>query len=236
MKVLIHYAWMTVAAVIMTATVSFAAGPLSHEGIRVCSKCHDRQGESWRVTVHAKALDSLKPNAKAEAKLKAKLDPAKDYSQDANCLGCHVTGFNQPGGYALGMDPAAARLVTGVGCEACHGPGSVYRNEHGEADNRLKRTGENTDRQKLVAAGQGFDYEATCARCHLNYEGSGAKEVKAPFSPFTPAVDPKYSFDFAKAVMSKAIHDHFKLMGVFKGEPVPKFRADLQKTAKDPDE
>ena len=32
----------------------------------------------------------------------------------------------------------------------------------------------------------------------------------------------------------KAMHEHFKLRGVYEGEPVPKFRAEFQKKAKEP--
>lgn len=46
-------------------------------GFRACTKCHDSQGETWRASAHAKAFDSLKPNAKSEAKAKAKLDPQR---------------------------------------------------------------------------------------------------------------------------------------------------------------
>lgn len=203
------------------------------EGAKVCAKCHDLQADSWRETVHAKALQSLKPNVKAEQKVKAKLDPAKDYTADDQCVGCHVTGFGEAGGYALGMPAPQAAALGGVGCESCHGPGSLFRHKHGEAENKLKKESEATPRSVLVAAGQNFDYQAACARCHLNYEGSGAHGTKPPFTPFTPAVDPKYSFDFDKAVRGKAIHTHYKLSGAFTGEPVPPLRAEFQKTAQE---
>ncbi|MEO5335849.1 MAG: cytochrome c family protein [Magnetospirillum sp. WYHS-4] len=217
-----------VAALLMLAPLTGKAEPASFEGARVCIKCHDRQGEEWKKTAHAKALESLRPGQKAEAKGKAKLDPAKDYTQDKDCLACHVTGYGQPGGYAPGV---GNKNLEGVGCESCHGAGSLYRLEHGDAENRLKRSGETSDRKRLVGAGQNFDYEQACARCHLNHHGSPG--ARAPFSPFTPALDSKYHFDFAKAVkVPKGVHAHFKLGGVFKGEPVPEIRADMQRTAK----
>jgi hypothetical protein len=41
---------------------------------------------------------------------------------DLDCISCHVTGFGQPGGAALGrLDE-----LKGVGCESCHGPGSRH--------------------------------------------------------------------------------------------------------------
>lgn len=215
---------------VWAATPSRAADPTIYEGARVCAKCHDLQGESWQSTGHAKAFDLLKPQARAEAKVRAKLDPAKDYSQDANCLGCHTTGYGQPGGYDPAMPPAQAKGLAGVGCESCHGAGSQFKKEHGDAEGRFKRGGEATARKALVEAGQNFGYEQACTQCHVGEPGK-------PASPFTTAVDPKYGFDFDKAVRlggkGRGVHEHYKLMGVFAGEPVHRLRGEFQQNAKE---
>lgn len=210
-----------------------AAAAPGYVGVKVCTKCHDVHGESWAATSHAKAFDSLKANTKAEEKKKAKLDPAKDYTKDRDCVGCHSTGFGKAGGYALGKDPGGPEKFGSVGCEACHGPGSDYREEHGTAEKKLLRSQQSTPRKLIAGKGQNFDYEKACAACHLNFKGSPHKGAKAPFTPFTPGVDAKYKFEFDKAVRTKALHEHYKLKGSFEGEPVPKVRADFQKTAKD---
>ncbi len=134
-----------------------AAEAPQYEGVKVCAKCHDLQAEAWEQTPHAKAFESLKPKVKTDIKLKAKLDPQKDYTQDAQCIGCHVTGYGALGGYEPGLPKAKATALAAVGCESCHGPGGDFRKEHGEADNKLKRQGEKTERSVLVAAGQNFD-------------------------------------------------------------------------------
>lgn len=215
-----------------------AADEPGYRGFRVCAKCHEDQGGSWRTTAHAKAFDSLKPNMKSAAKTKARLDPAKDYTQDKDCLGCHTTGFGEPGGYRAGADPDEMKTLVGVTCEACHGAGGRYRQLHGDAGDRLKKSGETTDRSALVEGGQNFDYEKACSRCHLNYEGSPG--ARPPHTPFTPAIDAKYRFDFHKSVMAgdknNPVHTHFKLRGVFKGGSVPAIRAELQKNAQEPEE
>lgn len=201
-----------------------------YEGAKVCSKCHDLQGESWQTTGHAKAFDLLKPGVRAEAKAKAKIDPNKDYSTDSGCLECHTTGYGEAGGYDIAMPPAQAKGLAGVGCESCHGAGSLFKKEHGDAEGNFKKGGATTDRKVLVAAGQNFDYEKACAKCH----GVGTNK---PGSPFNASVDPKYVFDFEKAVRAtgkaKGVHDHFKLIGVFTGEPVHRLRTEFQKTAKE---
>lgn len=212
-----------------------AAAAGKYEGIKGCGGCHKSQKESWQQTAHAKAFESLKPKIKAPEKKKAKLDPEKDYTQDKDCIGCHTIGFGEAGGFKPGMSEAEAANVTGVGCEECHGAGGNYRKEHRKAADAFKKTQKPTPRQKLVSAGERFDYDQACATCHLNYEGSPWKEAKAPFTPFTPKVDAKYKFDFDKAVRhKKALHEHFKLKGVFEGEPMPAIRAEFQKAAKEP--
>lgn len=208
-------------------------------GFRACTKCHDSQGETWRTSAHAKAFDSLKPNAKSDAKIKAKLDPKKDYTQDKNCIGCHVTGYGEPGGFESGASLDDMKTVVGVTCESCHGAGGKFRNLHGEASDRLKNQGETSERKSLVGAGQNFDMEKACARCHLNFEGSQKHEAKAPFTPFSPAIDSKYQFDFLKSVTATGngnpVHNHFKLRGIFKGDPIPAIRARLQEDAPEPE-
>lgn len=221
--------------------VVFADGAsATYEGKAVCIKCHDLQGETFEDTVHAKAFDSLKANVKSDVKKLAKLNPGQDYTQDENCIGCHTTGYGEPGGYSADMPAGLRKSLQGVTCEACHGAGSLFRDQHGEAENVLKREGEYTDRKVLIAAGQNYDYEAKCVACHLNYEGSGYQGSHPPFTPFTPELGDKYKFDYMKSVLHgegseiKPIHEHFKLIGVFTGE-APAIREQIQDNAIDPD-
>lgn len=225
----LHSLFFAAAMLVAMGFPAQAGDKAAYEGAKVCSKCHDLQGEAWQATSHAKAFDLLKPGVRAEAKVKAKVDPNKDYTADANCLGCHTTGYGEAGGYDPAMPPAQAKSLANVGCESCHGAGSQFKKEHGDAEGRFKREGATTDRKVLVQAGQNFDYEKACNKCH----GAGHK----PESPFTASVDPKYAFDFDKAVRAsgkvKGVHEHYKLIGVFSGEPVHRLRAEFQKTAKE---
>jgi hypothetical protein len=71
----------------------------------------------------SKAFDLLKPGVRAEVKKKADMDPKGDYRKDPFCLSCHVTGYGKTGGFEnLEETPG----LTGVQCEMCHGPGSIY--------------------------------------------------------------------------------------------------------------
>jgi len=110
------------AVLILTPALSFPAD-YSYLGTKKCKKCHIKQFKSWRDSKMAKAFELLKPGVRAEAKKSAGLDPAKDYTTDAECLPCHTTGYGKPGGF-VSMEKTP--LLAGVSCEMCHGPGSEY--------------------------------------------------------------------------------------------------------------
>ncbi len=219
-----------VSAVVLSLSAATVVAAPNYEGRKKCGSCHRSQLESWEKTAHATAMDSLAPKARAEAKRKAKLDPNKDYRGDPDCVGCHSTGFNHEGGY----DPREpSKYLTGVGCESCHGAGSEYRLVHRKGGQSFEKKKQTSARQQLVDAGQEFQFEERCASCHLNYEGSAWKGARKPYTPFTPKLDRKYAFDFGKAVRSdKAMHEHFKLDGVFTGPPVSSFHEEFQSKAK----
>jgi hypothetical protein len=201
------------------------------EGRKKCSSCHKAQAKSWRDTAHAKAMDSLKPNERKEAKLKADLDPEKDYTQDKDCVGCHVDGFGEKGGYTI---ESPKKMLAAIGCESCHGPGRLYRGDHRKAGQIFEKSSKTTPRKSLADKGQDFHFEERCNACHMNYEGSPWKGAKAPYTPFTPAVDEKYTFNFDEMVKDeKAMHEHYKLDGVFTGEPKFKYHDDFQANAKE---
>lgn len=201
------------------------------EGRKKCSSCHKSQAKSWRDTAHAKAMVSLRPGERAEAKEKAGLDPDKDYTKDKDCVGCHVDGWGQRGGYTV---ERPKRMLAAVGCESCHGPGRNYRGDHRKGGQAFEKSGKTMPRKRLAARGQDFHFEEACNACHLNYEGSGWEGVKEPYVPFTPEIDEKYRFDFDKMVKDdEAMHAHYKMDGAFVGEPKFKFHDEFQANAEE---
>mgnify|MGYP002637170316 CR=1 FL=1 len=97
---------------------------LHFSGSKDCKRCHFGEYKAWKLTPHAQAFDVPAPNARAEAKKKAKLDPAKDYRTDKKCVVCHTVGLGHKGGYELGTHEKQDKSeVRAVGCESCHGPG-----------------------------------------------------------------------------------------------------------------
>lgn len=77
-------------------------------GNEFCGVCHTTQQDTWLLTNHATAFETLVKHG-AE--------------KNAECVGCHVVGFGKPGGYT--MSPPARELED-VGCESCHGRGGPH--------------------------------------------------------------------------------------------------------------
>ena len=82
----------------------------------------------------AKAFDALKPGNAAEVKKKFNIDEKKDFTKDAKCVECHVTGYGKPGGYPAivegkawteGRDQACCLRWRTASARSCHGPGSL---------------------------------------------------------------------------------------------------------------
>jgi hypothetical protein len=128
---------------------------VAYIGETKCAMCHknrDTSVSTWEGSKHAKAFDALKS------------DDAKKYSPDPTndpfCLGCHVTGLTDAGGYVLypekDKEKDAADLnakMAGVQCEACHGPGEKYMKTMSSKDDSAKN-------------GLEMPTEKTCRRCH----------------------------------------------------------------------
>jgi hypothetical protein len=79
-----------------------------YAGVQTCGACHAAQAAQWNTTRHAHALETLKKSG---------------HEADRECIGCHVTGWNQPGGFS---EPAAVGFLANVQCEVCHGRGKAH--------------------------------------------------------------------------------------------------------------
>lgn len=104
-----------------------APGEAHFVGGQTCAGCHAAADAFWKTTAHAHAYATLQKANKA---------------YDLNCIGCHVTGWERPGGACDVAHVAGRENVT---CESCHGAGSL----HAAAPTRVKlpaQVGENTCR------------------------------------------------------------------------------------------
>ena len=90
-----------------------APGQPGYVGSEACSDCHAEADEFWQKTRHAGAWETLETYGK---------------QYDYECIGCHVTGWDQPGGSTL----ADNQSLRDVQCEVCHGPGSIHVAKMGE--------------------------------------------------------------------------------------------------------
>ena len=117
------------------AVIAGAKPPLllhatGYSGNEVCGVCHESQAETWRFTKHATAFDTLVRHS-AE--------------RNAECVSCHVVGFDQSGGYSF-KEPQP--WLEGVGCETCHGRGGGHLSP------------------EPMTPAASVNYEPVCATCH----------------------------------------------------------------------
>jgi len=94
-------------------------------GVATCKACHltkksGAQYKIWQKGPHAKAYETLKT---PEAQEMAKKEGIEDPFNSENCLKCHVTAY----GVDAELIGPKLKLEEGIGCEACHGPGSEYK-------------------------------------------------------------------------------------------------------------
>ncbi len=91
-----------------------AKGAASYVGIEECGMCHQEAVDFWKNTNHAKAWETLE-------------GLGKEFNYD--CIGCHVTGFDKPGGSNIAFNDE----LRDVQCEQCHGPGSIHVDTEGNS-------------------------------------------------------------------------------------------------------
>lgn len=139
-------------------------GAHQYVGVSKCQTCHKSEAKGdqfgkWSASKHAAAYEVLASEA-AMAIAKGKgIDNPQTSDQ---CLGCHVTGFAAP---AEQKDESFDQ-TEGVGCEACHGPGSEYKNM------KIMK-----EKDAAVAAGLVIPTAETCKGCH-NEKSPTYKEFK----------------------------------------------------------
>ncbi len=83
-------------------------GQPTYVGTKACVECHAEAYAFWKKTKHALAWETLEAGSK---------------QYDLTCVGCHVVGYQKPGGFCRIKDVSG---FEDVGCENCHGPGSKH--------------------------------------------------------------------------------------------------------------
>jgi peroxiredoxin len=98
-----------------------------YSGNEVCGVCHDLPHETWTFTRHATAFDTLVTHGA---------------DSDPECIGCHVVGYGEPGGFRSASETPE---LENVGCESCHGRGGPHLSPQAVSDG---------------------NYAPQCGRCH----------------------------------------------------------------------
>ncbi|MFK7898301.1 MAG: multiheme c-type cytochrome [Myxococcota bacterium] len=117
------------------ATVPMILDPKGYSGSEICGTCHETEFATWQYTTHASAYDTLVTHGA---------------DRRTDCVGCHVVGFEEKGGFNFRTRPAH---LEDVGCESCHGRGGPHLSPD------------------FVPAGDASqdgapNYEAVCGTCH----------------------------------------------------------------------
>lgn len=115
-------------------TLGTAANGAAYAGSQACQPCHQQESAKHGRSGHATALASLE---------------RRNYHRDPDCLRCHVTGLGLKDGWNRKVQRSG---LAEVGCESCHGRGSLHIAEH---------------QQKTPSSGSLTPVTpATCRRCH----------------------------------------------------------------------
>ncbi|MEM9983553.1 MAG: tetratricopeptide repeat protein [Bacteroidota bacterium] len=99
----------------------------------------------------------------------------------AECMACHTGTFD----FVEGSKNRFESLSLGIGCENCHGPGSIHVNyfQNGGQTQTAEASLSIANPSKLPHQAQ-FD---VCSRCHL--EGVAVPQPNAPFDDFRPGME-----------------------------------------------
>ncbi len=126
-------------------TIPMILDPKGYSGSEVCGTCHETEYATWQYTSHASAYDTLVTHGA---------------DRRTDCVGCHVVGFEETGGFNFRRQPAH---LEDVGCESCHGRGGPHL-----SPNFVPAKSDPAD-----SSGQGKDYEQVCATCHNSTHSLG---------------------------------------------------------------
>lgn len=122
-------------------------------GTEFCLTCHQDQHDTWELTTHATAFATLVQHGA---------------DREVECVGCHVVGYKEKGGFSLTNE---SRHLENVGCESCHGRGGPHLSPNFVKNN---------------------DYASICLDCHDSKHSLGFE-----YSVFLPKVSHAENLHFS---------------------------------------
>lgn len=105
-----------------------AAQDSQYSGDEACKECH---------TAICESFITMSPKKARPSEGFPKLLPDLTQEQRMFCYSCHVIGAGAPGGF---VSYEATPELGHVGCETCHGPGSVHV-DSGDPDDIIRHPG-----------------------------------------------------------------------------------------------
>lgn len=111
-------------------------------GADKCQRCHEEEHKQWASTAHARAFGTLEEQGK---------------EADKKCVGCHVTGWEEPNGF---VDLVASPELKNVQCESCHDVGT----RHGRGIHAIPVTEETCVSCHKGEWGKDFDFAAAVVK------------------------------------------------------------------------
>lgn len=157
-----------------------------HVSAQQCKFCHNKahEGEQysvWKSLGHSNAYETLFEKRALKFAEERGLDVPP--SESADCLKCHVTGYDE----ATASYPPQLDIEDGVQCGSCHGPASAHLQD-GKAL-RINKDATIDLKANLIEAN-----EALCRTCH--------NPESPPWNPqkFTLESGETVGFDFEQAM------------------------------------
>lgn len=122
-------------------------------GSDACASCHQHAYNVWSESRHSKAYKTLED---------AKHPSLRQY--DGECIVCHTVGFGHKTGYVNEKDTPDLK---NVGCESCHGPGSLHAANPKNQEWRERMSQPWLDaKKKGNALAKNRAIEKLCVTCH----------------------------------------------------------------------
>jgi hypothetical protein len=108
-------------------------------GPKACADCHKSSIRAWKATHHYKTFKALPK--KKDAKKIAKKMGSKRMKSKSDCLTCHFTSKPKK---------AKTKVVAGISCESCHGPGRDWIDIHSEFGGKGVKANNETPEHKIT--------------------------------------------------------------------------------------